>query len=155
MKQRIVWLIIVSLAIPLFLLSGCNTTQVTTVPARREPTVIQVIRVNRIPLNHYPPFPPRTIKDSHAVQRLYDAVQALPKLNLPPVIFCPIDRGLEYHLTFSQGNSVMQQVIIYPGGCRRVLIGANDLRVITEPFIHLFVQTVAITEPQLVPIPSN
>lgn len=152
MKRSISSLIIASLVIQLFLLGGCATSQVTTVPLRREPTTVQVTRVNKIPLNHYPPFPPRTITDVHTVQQLYEAIQALPKLNLPPVMFCPIDLGLEYHLTFSWGNNVIQQVIIYPGGCRRVQIGASDLRVLTEPFIHLFVQTIGITEPKLAPM---
>ena len=47
----------------------------------------------------------------------------------------------------------MQKVIIYPEGCRQVLIGESDHRVLTEPFFHLFVQTIGITESELVPMP--
>lgn len=153
MKQHIHSIIFASLIIPLFLLRGCSTAQVTSVPPRREPTAVQVIRVNRIPLNHYLPFPTRTITDPRAVQRLFDAVQALPRLSLPPVINCPVDLGLEFHQIFSQGNAIMQKVIIYPEGCRQVLIGESDHRVLTEPFFHLFVQTIGITESELVPMP--
>ena len=153
MKQHINSLIFASLIIALFLLSGCATAQVTSVPARREPTAVQVIRVNGIPLNHYLPFPTHTITDPRAVQRLNDSVQALPRLSFPPVINCPVDLGLEFHLIFSQGNAIMQKVIIYPEGCRHVMIGESDLRVLTDPFFHLFVQTIGITESELVPMP--
>jgi len=62
----------------MFLLSGCGTAHVTPVSARGEPTVLQILWVNTIPLNHYLPFSPRTLTDPHAVQRLYDAAQAFP-----------------------------------------------------------------------------
>jgi len=151
MKRRINSLIVPSLIIALFLLSGCGTA----VSAKGEPTptVLQVIRVNTIPLNHYLPFSPRTISDPHAVQRLYDAAQALPRLSLPPIINCPLDLGLEYHLIFSQGHTLMQAMIVYPEGCRRLQIGESDLRVLTEPFVHLFLQTIGIAEPELAPLP--
>ena len=65
---------------------------------------VQVIRVNRIPFNHYLPFPTRTITDPRAVQRLFDAVQALPRLSLPHVINCPVDLGLEFSSDFFSGK---------------------------------------------------
>ncbi len=118
-----------------------------------EPTALHILRVNTIPLNHYLPFSPRTITDPHAVQRLYDAAHALPRLSLPSIINCPLDLGLDYHLIFSQGHTIKQEMIVYPEGCRRLQIGESDLRVLTEPFVHLFVQTIGITEPELAPQP--
>ncbi len=155
MKRRINSFIVPSLIIALFLLSGCGTAHVTTVSAEGDPTptVLQVIRVNTIPLNHYLPFAPRTISDPHAVQRLYNAARALPRLSLPPIINCPLDLGLEYHLIFSQSHTLMQAMTFYPEGCRRLQIGESDLRVLTEPFVHLFVQTIGIAEPELAPQP--
>lgn len=153
MKQRISSSIVPSLIIPLLLLSGCGTAHVTPVAAGGEPTVMQILRVNTIPLNHYLPFSPRTITDPHTVQRLYGAAHALPRLNLPPVINCPADLGLEYHLIFSQRHTVMQAMVFYPEGCRRLQIGESDLRALTEPFVHLFMQTIGIAEPELAPMP--
>ena len=155
MKQRINSLIVPSLIIALFLLSGCGTAHVAAVSAEGEPTptVLQVIRVNTIPLNHYLPFSPRTISDPRAVQQLYDAARALPRLSLPPIINCPLDLGLDYHLIFYQGHTLMQAMVFYPEGCRRLKIGESDLRVLTEPFVHLLVQTIGIAEPELAPLP--
>jgi hypothetical protein len=61
MKQRISSLIVPSLIIPVFLLSGCGTAHVTTVCAGEAPTVLHILRVNTIPLNHYLPFSPYTL----------------------------------------------------------------------------------------------
>ena len=46
-------------------------------------------------------------------------------------------------------------MIFYPEGCRRIQIGASDLRVLTEPFVHLFVQTIGIAEAGLAPMPQQ
>ena len=46
-------------------------------------------------------------------------------------------------------------MIFYPEECRRIQIRASDLRVLTEPFVHLFVQTIGIAEAGLAPMPQQ
>lgn len=145
--------LIISLIILVVLLSGCGTAQVTASSAGGEPTTLHVLRVNGIPENHYLPFSPRTVTDQHAVQQLYAAAKALPRLMLPGVINCPADRGLEYHLDFFQGQTLLQEMIYYPGGCTYIRLGKSDDRALTDSFLHLFAQTIGISVAELAPQP--
>ncbi len=151
MKQRIILLII-----PLILLSGCGAVLTTAGAAGGEPTILQVRRVNLVSGTHHPPFSPHTIIDQRAVQRLYNAAQALPHFTIPEPpgwMSCPHDSGLEYQLDFFQKHTLMQEVIFYPGGCSLLRLGEKDVRVYTKSFVQLFVQTIGISEAELFPQP--
>ncbi|MHB8599525.1 MAG: hypothetical protein ACYDER_22265 [Ktedonobacteraceae bacterium] len=146
---------LILLIFPLILLSGCGTTFVSavTTTTQQAPTTVQVRRVNLIPGNHYLPFSPRTITDQQVVQRLYNAMQALPHWDLSGPVSCPNDAGLEYQLDFFQEHTFIQEVVFDPEGCSTVRIGKNDVRVPDKSFTQLFVQTLGISETELAPLP--
>jgi len=149
LKQRV--LLLCSL---LVLLSGCGSALVAASSAGDEPTSLQVYRVNLIPENAYPPFPPHTITAQQTVQRLYNMVQALPRWNSASgQMSCPVWSGLEYQLDFFQGQTLMQKVIYRPGGCSSILIGKNDVRVPSKLFAQSFVQAMGTPEKELFPTP--
>jgi hypothetical protein len=114
------------------------------VSAEEHPTTLQVQRINHLPGNRYLPFSPRTITDQQAVQRLYNAAQALPPLDLSGIYSCPSDVALDYQLDFFQGQTRIQEIVLHPTGCSSVEFVDNDFRVFTPAFEHLFMQTVGI-----------
>lgn len=75
--KRVSFLMVVLLA---FAIAGCSSTSLSTALSTK-PTVLYVARIHTIPSN-YRDFD-RTITDAGAVQKLYHAALALPKL--PPL----------------------------------------------------------------------
>lgn len=148
MKRYILFLLIL-----LPLLGGCGYASAAASSAVKEPTSLQVSFVNRIPSNHYRPFPARTVVDAQAIQQLYTAALALPH---PKYISsgensqrffwtnCPVDLGLEYHLRFFHQQTLMKEMILYPTGCASLLLGKNDSRTLTASFLQLFEQTIGV-----------
>ena len=137
----------------LVLLASCGFTSTGARSSVKKPTVLQVLRVNLISDNHYLPFPSHTITDQHAIQSLYDAAYALSTQRGPHTLSCPLDLGLEYHLRFSQGNTIMREMVLRPQGCSSIQIGKNDERPLTKSFLQIFEQTTGISEAQLNPHP--
>lgn len=86
------------LFVPILLLSlvGCGTSPTASPPPK--PTMMQVDRATHT-TNQFPPLS-RTITKANAVQTLYDAAMALPKVSTGPARSCPADTGLIYHLLF-------------------------------------------------------
>jgi uncharacterized protein YceK len=150
-KKR--WLICLALA--LMLLSGCGAAIASAVSSTQEPTVLQVKRVNTETENHYAPFPPRTITDQQQVQRLYNAMLALPRFpnNPPGWLSCPLDRFVKYDLTFLHGQSILQEALYDPSGCPTLRIGKNEVLAPDRSFAQLFVQVVGISEKDLDRVP--
>ena len=105
------------------------------------PTTLHVVRSNTLYL-HFPPFD-HTISTAVAVQKLFHAALALPKV--AGVYNCPVDTGLEYHLTFLHGTSSIQQMNLDASGCQFLGIGKQDSRVTNAAFLALFTKTVGIT----------
>jgi hypothetical protein len=139
MKRYLMFLLIL-----LPLLGGCGYISAAASSAVKEPTSLQVSFVNRIPANHYRSFPPRTVVDSQAVQKLYTAALGLPHPKHVSVMNCPVDLGLEYHLRFFDQHTLMQEMILYPTGCASLLLGQDDSRVLTTSFLQLFEQTIGV-----------
>ncbi len=151
LKQHCLILVMV----PLVLLSGCSIASASAATTQAVPTTLQVHRVNLISANHYRPFSPRTITNQQEVQRLYNAMQALPHRNTTGSApqFCPQDAGLEYQLDFFQEHTLIQEAIFDPEGCSSVRIGKTDIRVAGESFAQLFAQTLGISRNELTPRP--
>lgn len=129
----------------MFLLTGCNPGT----PPGPSPTALHVTRP-ALPAYHFDPLDV-TIRDTAAVERLYQAAYALPT---PPsgTVNCPNDIGLVYHLNFLQNTiSSVQQMNLNATGCQYLLIGqdSNDVRRTNQSFLDLFTKTVGI--PSLVP----
>ena len=131
----------------LLLLAACGTGDIggTSGGTTTGPTTLHVVRSDTIYL-HFPPFD-HTVGTVGAVQRLYHAALALPKVT--GVYNCPADSGLEYYLNFLHGTSSIQQMDLAASGCQFLGIGKNDSRVTNAAFLALFTKTVGI--PSLYP----
>jgi hypothetical protein len=68
-------------------------------------------------------------------------------------ISIPASYGLTYHLHFSQNGMPVQQMDLEASGCRVLIIGKNDTRVVSEAFITSFAQTMGISLSQIVVSP--
>jgi hypothetical protein len=150
MKRRHIIFLILSL----LLFTGCVSVQATSPSGAGKITSLQIFRVNLLPENRYPTFPPLTITDQHSIQHLYDAAYALPGPRLshdgrPLVVSCPLDRGLEYHLRFYNESSILQEMILRPNGCPSISVEKNDGRTVTDSFMHLFEQVTGLSEAKL------
>ena len=146
MKRYLMFLLIL-----LPLLGGCGYISAAASSAVIKPTSLQVSFVNRIPSNHYRPFPTRTVVDAQAVQQLYTAALTLPHPKHVSVMNCPVDLGLEYHLRFFYQQTLMKEMVLYPTGCASLLLGKNDSRTLTASFLQLFEQTIGVPKGDKLP----
>ena len=113
-------------------------------------TSLHVIRTSAFPANHIPPFE-RTATDPAKVQRLYNALLALP--TPPPGIFCPIDFGVAYHLTFFNRGVTILQATVKPDGCRSVSLSNGKSRwAYSDTFWTLFADTLGVPESVVYPV---
>ena len=109
------------------------------------PTVLHVARPAT--LNNVPRYE-RTIRDSATVQHLYKVANALPT---QPVfhgaINCPADLAIEYQMSFMRGTTLIQQLNVFPTGCRHVQIGQGSahLHVLTDDFSTLLAQNIGLS----------
>jgi hypothetical protein len=102
-------------------LAACTPQSATTPPAL---TSAHIIRTSAFPGNHIPPFE-RTVTDAAKVQQLYAMLVALPAM--PPGIYhCPVDLGVQYHLTFFTGNTPFTSATVDAGGCGGVTVGNSS-----------------------------
>lgn len=149
------WLIL--LLISLVLLIGSIMAVVSFARTNEVPNMLQVRRVNLIPPNHYAPFSQRSITDTQSVQRLYNAVQTLPRFtpHSPPIpMSCPNDLGLEYVVDFFQDSHLIQEITIDSGGCEFVKIGSKDIRRYSDTqFWQILAQALNLSEKELAPMP--
>jgi hypothetical protein len=103
------------------------------------------LRVTRsTPLNPSAAGFDKTVSDSVAVQRLYDAAIALPPA--PNGVYnCPASRGVVYHLAFHEVAAPMQHMDLEADGCQFLSIGQSQEQHLTNPdFLSLFTQTIGI-----------
>jgi hypothetical protein len=107
------------------------------------PTVLHVTRTSSDPYGKHIGSFDRTVTDVAAVQRLYTAALALPKVT--GVYNCPIGPALEYHLSFLKGASSMQQINLQASGCQFLSVSKTDSRVTNTAFLSLFMKTVGIS----------
>jgi hypothetical protein len=147
--------LLICLILALVLLSGCGAAIASSGSGTEEPTILQVKRVNTETENHYAPFPPRTITNQQQVQRLYNAMLALPRFptNSSGWLSCPLDRYVKYDLVFLHDHTLVQEALYDPTGCPTLRIGNNEVFAPDSSFAQLFVQVVGMSEKDLDPVP--
>jgi hypothetical protein len=84
-----------------------------------------------LPANTFPPFT-LTSADAHDAQLLFIHITELPAFQTP--VFCPLDSGLSYRLTFAGEYGRVQRVTARASGCREVVLGQTDLRATNAAF---------------------
>jgi hypothetical protein len=105
------------------------------------------------PQNHIPPFE-RTVQDATKVQRLYNTLLALPTAPRPGSIYCPIDLGIYYALTFGRRGITVLYAAVEEGGCRYVSLSTGGLRrAYSDTFWKVLADTVSVPESELFPSP--
>lgn len=134
----------------LLLVFACSSSSDTSTSFK--PTTLQVVRSSTLPGNSFPPLS-RTITNSNAVQKLYDAALALPNVSTTGTRSCPGADGLIYHLRFLQNKTHVQQMDIGPTGCPWIIVNKDDMRVPDQTFFSLFAQTLGIPPSQVIPAP--
>lgn len=135
----------------LVVLAGCAQSSRTV--TSRTVTSLHVVRTSAFPSNHIPPFE-RTATDAAKVQRLYDALLALPT---PPTgtIHCPADFGVAYHLTFFRMGATVLQATVEGSGCRFVALSNGERRwAYSDTFWAVFADTLDVPESELFPTPQ-
>jgi hypothetical protein len=133
------------------LLAGCGQAAIVASPATV--TTVHVVRTSAFPQNHIPPLE-RTITDAAKVQRLYDAMLAMPAFP-PGVIHCSVDSGLAYRLTFKRASGQTIPVVAAPDGCAYGAFGAADRRFAANTqFWELFAATLGIPSAEVWPQPQ-
>ena len=127
-----------------------TTIRATTTPL--PPTSVRVLRFGGpSDQNRVAPFV-KTLRDTGRVQRLYNAVYALPPQSTN--VTCPSDRFIGYELSFTRGNTQVLQVIL-GGGCSYAAISnPPDCRRWTLAFITQLAATLEVPETTLVPLSS-
>ena len=126
-------------------LGACGTAPVNTM-VRTEPHALHVTRTLPPLLGNYPTFK-HNITNATEVQRLYDAVLALPTIPLGQRYSCPNDIGVFYYLQFQQKSSTVQTKLDATG-CRFLSIDNTSLRQTDASFSALLAKTIGV--PRLV-----
>jgi len=133
---------IVALLLVLLVLAGCDTAQSAKV------SILQVAR----PAGNFPPFS-KTVKDATSVQHFYNLAYALPS---PPsgTVNCPADNGTIYNLTFLNGTTLVQTMVLQASGCERLLMTNNsqNMRMTNPAFEAAFLKLIGL--PSLIPYPT-
>jgi hypothetical protein len=78
----------------------------------------------------------KTITGPAVVQKLYADIEALPpapNLGNEP-INCPLDLGVQYHLDFYSGDTIVLSADYAPTGCGGVALGNGELKLGTNSF---------------------
>ena len=130
---------IIIVILVLLFLTGCDTAQSNKV------NTLQVAR----PASKFPPFA-KTVNDAASVQRFYNLAYALPS---PPSgkVNCPADNGIVYNLTFLDGTTLVQTMVLQASGCERLLITNNsrNMRMTNQAFQAAFLKLIGL--PSLIP----
>ena len=132
-------------------LLGCAQTTGPT------PDTLQASRGFVPPAQPTPEFNPepfaQTVHDSVGVGHLYRLLLALPKVPTGPMN-CPVDRGLQYSLTFSLKDAVLRTAIARAGGCQVVILRGNDARTATAGFWSALAQVLNWPLSDILPTPT-
>jgi hypothetical protein len=103
---------------------------------------LRVTRYSTIPANHYPAFD-RSVNDSVAARRVYDAVMALPPATNGS---CPAAFGLRYRLTFNESGRVVLPVVVDGDGCRDLYVSDSDRRATNDTFWDLLAGVLGVNK---------
>jgi len=83
------------------------------------------------------------------VQRLYQAIQALPRFPTNQVFNCPVDNGIKYQLDFFQGNATFLHVTLDASGCRALHLTTKDVRQTNDAFFSLLASEIGLPPARL------
>jgi hypothetical protein len=130
-----------------------HITPTPTSPLPQTVTSLHVIRTSAFPQNHIPPFE-QTVNDAPKVQRLYNALLALPTPP-PGLVNCPLDIGVAYHVTFFNRAAANLQATVNESGCRfAMLSNGKRLWAYSDTFWMVFADTLGVPESALFPAPQ-
>jgi len=115
---------------------------------------MDMIRFTTLPGTKLPPFQ-INITDRTRVQRLYQALQALPKFPANTVINCPVDDGVKYHLDFFQSNTALIQATLDASGCRALHLTTSDVRRTNDAFFSLLAKEIGVSPTSLLVTPQT
>lgn len=90
----------------------------------------------------------KTVSNPVVVQRLYQAILALPPAPTG-VQLCPFDTGAEFYLSFYYKNDHILQATVHPGGCRFVSVTGSYSRSTNSSFWSVLANTIGIPESSL------
>ena len=82
--------------------------------------------------NEFPPLD-RTVSDPGAAARLYERIRGMPPQSARGTVFCAMDWGVRYELSFfARGERVLHGVMDM--GCHVIDLGAADIRAFDDSF---------------------
>ena len=129
-------------ALAVVLIASCAAS----VPAMR------ITRFSALAENHYPAFD-RSVDDTAAARRVYDAVRALPPA--PKDRFCPAGLGLRYRLSFNELARVSLSVVIEGDACAEVIFSDVDRRATDDAFWDLLSATLGVRKAEIYRLPPD
>jgi hypothetical protein len=86
---------------------------------------VRAIRLSAFPENQVLAFDKTAIHDED-LANLYYSIQALPPY--PQNLFCPLDRGIAYQLSFVRSDDTRVSVVAALGGCEAVTVEGGATR---------------------------
>jgi len=137
------WKILYLMPILFLSLAGCGLSSVKSSAASLP---IRTLQISRDPgtINHYPSFK-HTVTKTNAIQTLYEAALALPKVSTTGRVHsCPAAYDLIYHLLFYQNDVLADHMDMNPSGCPYIIINKSDKRSVSQEFIKLFAKTMGV-----------
>lgn len=109
------------------LVAGCGASAAASTAASASGiTSFHIVRTSAFPANRIPPFE-RTVVDARQAAKAYAALQSLPAFP-KGTMFCPIDFGIQYHLTFFHDQSNVSWARVESGGCQGVQLADGSVR---------------------------
>lgn len=105
------------------LVAGCGASAAASASGI---TSFHIVRTSGLPANNIPPFE-RTVVDARQAAKVYAALQSLPPFP-KGTMYCPIDFGIRYHLTFFHDQSNVSWATVESGGCQGVQLADGSVR---------------------------
>lgn len=152
MKRPTVWLSVGGGIAGVIILVLVAVSLIAARPA--PPTTVTLVRTRAAVGVPTTSFLPHSVNDAAETQQLYNAVRALPPVTPNAVVFCPLDLGARYQLTFSSASGVQLTATLDGGGCHGVQIG-NQRYTSDAAFWQLLTKTFGVAETQLFPVPPK
>jgi hypothetical protein len=147
-RARFQWFLFLGCLLTLIAVGCATDTGVKPPQPATSPDKLNVTRFTTIPGTQLPPFE-ANITDRTRVQRLYQAIQALPRFPANQVFNCPADKGIKYHLDFFHGNAVILQATLDASGCRALHLSTSDVRQTYDAFFSLLAKEIGVPPARL------
>jgi hypothetical protein len=134
------------------LLSGCGMSSGARSTAL---TSFHIVRTEPYPDGYLAPFA-HTVTDAHQAVKVYEALQALPAYP-KGIMYCPIDFGVRYQVTFFSGASKVSWATLEPGGCEAVKLADGSVRwaATHQEFWQTLAAAVGVPVAALFPMPGG